>query len=66
MRERLFRVRPNTQCPLLAEPRDDARRLELLVWGVTGRVLEEHGRFLRVLTQGAWKGYLARECVEWV
>jgi hypothetical protein len=65
-RGRLWRIRPDTRCPLLAEPRAGGRTLELLVSEVTGRALEESGEFLRVRTQGNHAGYLHRDCVEWV
>lgn len=66
MRGRLWRIRPDIRCPLLAEPRADARPLEHLVMGVTGRALEDRGEYLRVLTQGGVEGYLARANLDWI
>ncbi len=66
LRGRLWRIRPDTACPLLAEPAEAARPLELLVTGSTGRVLEDRGDYLRVRTQAGWEGYLARAHVDFV
>jgi hypothetical protein len=66
MRGRLWRIRPNTRCPLLAEPHADARPLEQLVTGATGRAREERGGYVRVVTQGGVEGYVARQYLDWV
>jgi len=66
LRGRLWRIGPNTVCPLLAEPTEAGRRLETLVTGVTGRILEDRGDYVRVKTQAGWEGYLARKHVQLV
>ncbi len=66
MRARLWRIRPDTRTPLLADPRADARPLEQLVSRVTGRALEERGDYVHVVTQGGVEGYVAREDLDWV